>query len=117
MPDDVIYNSPHRAYYYNCKVCGSINSYPETSAVEAANGWCGTCKCWRDSNSLLWKCDDGRYIHLKNMETSHIQNCVGMIMHRSNWRQRYMEPLLLELKRRQGDESQRDDRAAEAGQS
>lgn len=34
------------------------------------------------------------------METSHIQSCVGMIMHRTNWREQYMEPLLLELKRR-----------------
>lgn len=102
MPDDVRYYADRNAYYFVCRKCGSVTIYPATRILGAVNGWCFECLSWRDGprNSLLWERKNGSVISIADMETSHIQKCIGMIMHRANWRKPYMEPLLLELKRR-----------------
>ena len=49
----------------------------------------------------IWVAKDMRCFKIADMETSHIQRCVAMIFHKNNgWRGRFMEPLILELKKR-----------------
>jgi hypothetical protein len=57
----------------------------------------------------VWIARDMRCFKIADMETSHIQRCIAMIFHRNNgWRGRFMEPLILELKKRESAEKSLD---------
>jgi len=45
-------------------------------------------------------------MRLSEMTQSHLQFSIGKIMRETNWRNHYMEPLLLELKRRKEKEDE-----------
>ena len=80
--------------------CNNCRSF---TFVDYGNNWCNRCKQWNSGYGIkdpVWVCDDRTPIHISKMETSHIQACMGMILSRSNWRNRFMEPLLKELKKR-----------------
>ena len=53
----------------------------------------------------IWVTRDGTKCLISKMQTSHIKNCIRMIQ-RSNysWRLEYLEPLVLELKKRQQEQ-------------
>lgn len=44
----------------------------------------------------VWTCKDGREILVRDMDTSHIINCIRLIKNR-NWRREYLDRLELEL--------------------
>lgn len=59
----------------------------------------------------IWYCADGRDIQIRQMETSHILNCLRMIERKMrvssmlglfapSWRQHFYKPLRAELQRR-----------------
>jgi hypothetical protein len=45
----------------------------------------------------IWMTRDGRAYLVSDMTTSHIKNCIAMILRRNGWRRRYLARLYLEL--------------------
>lgn len=56
---------------------------------------------WDDVDNGIWRTANGTRIAIKDMETSHIKNCLKMI-YRSNgqWRREYLPALQRELTKR-----------------
>lgn len=49
----------------------------------------------------IWYTADGRDVQVRQMEASHIENCIGLILGKwPRWRARYLFPLRAELRRR-----------------
>jgi uncharacterized protein YbaR (Trm112 family) len=54
------------------------------------------------SGEPLWITKDGRVYAVKDMSTSHIQNCIGNILVRGgSWRGNMLAPLVNELEKRE----------------
>lgn len=52
-----------------------------------------------------WRTNDGELIAIKDMETSHIKNCIKTIYRRNGtWRQQYLRYFENELRRRRYEE-------------
>jgi hypothetical protein len=52
----------------------------------------------------IWRTRDGRFIAVRQMETSHILNCIAKITRsKRGWRREYLDRLLLELSIREMD--------------
>lgn len=45
----------------------------------------------------VWVCRDGTMLTVSQMQTSHIKNCIALIMRKRNWRREFLPRLLLEL--------------------
>lgn len=45
----------------------------------------------------IWQCADGRLIPVRQMEYSHLLNCIAKIQRDGTWRRKYLDRLLLEL--------------------
>lgn len=107
LPDDIEFTPDRQVYIYTCSECDRNSNYDAahiaTDFTNLVCGWCHYCNKWRDERKVIWKCRDGRFLNISDMETSHIQACIAMIMNRHNWRQRFMRPLLLELEKRLGE--------------
>lgn len=56
---------------------------------------------WDDVDNDIWRMKDGTRIAIKDMETSHIENCIKMINRSNgNWRREYLPALQRELIKR-----------------
>lgn len=44
-----------------------------------------------------WVIREGTEIPIKSMRTSHIKNCIRMIVRKEGWREEFLKPLLVEL--------------------
>lgn len=83
--DDFIYDA--NTDQFTCPFCKLVISGELADAI--------------DKGTPVWISQDMRCFRIEDMETSHIQACVGMIFRKNNgWRGRFMEPLLTELKKR-----------------
>lgn len=53
----------------------------------------------------LWRCRDGRFLRIREMEDEHIQRCIALILARNDgWRANWMPTLLAELEKRKKGE-------------
>jgi hypothetical protein len=57
----------------------------------------------------VWITRDGRAYRVSDMTTSHIINCIAMILRKNGWRRRYLKRLYLELVIRDIQSSDSDD--------
>ena len=56
---------------------------------------------WEDVENGIWRMYDGTGIAIKDMDTSHIRNCIRMIDNsKGNWRREYRNQFQEELTKR-----------------
>lgn len=58
----------------------------------------------------LWKCKDGKVIAIKDMTTSHIENCIKKMNRQKGWRIEYYPLFRQELERRGHEECNEKDK-------
>jgi len=69
------------------------------------HGKCMNCNVWIDATgSALWTTEDKQRIPIWRMETSHINNCIAMILVRPEWRPGFAKLLIEELEKRRRKE-------------
>lgn len=64
--------------------------------------YCPKCECYESCSCerpVTWRSANGTTWQIKDMKTSHVQNCITKIK-RENWRMEYLEILEQELRNR-----------------
>lgn len=57
----------------------------------------------------LWKCANGNVVAIKDMTTSHIENCIKRMNRQRGWRKEYYPLFQKELQRRSGNVSDKEE--------
>ena len=89
--------------HWKCPACGI------RGAAVGHRDW-QKCSCGvvHEGGVGLWETKTKGYLQLHQMETSHINNCIAMILTQPDWRPGYGKLLIEELERRQTKQIWRD---------
>lgn len=76
-------------------------NFPDYECLEYCSSedtdWDSAWMYYNEEDYSVWKTKTGNGIAIKDMTTSHIKNCIKLIVKRDGWREEYLPNLVKEL--------------------